>query len=204
MLRRNAAHFLLGSDLSNTLIKRTNIDVHDLDTLIVIDVKLLVNNFGRSLYGKRLLRALGHGIIESRGILSGGVLIQLLRGVLLSLLSRFIGALVAQWLLHLKQLDGWQELPLGEQSVDLPHKLESDIVLIQDEGIRVLNDDGDLPTLEEDLELLPVVLLLLVVLRVLKRVHLDVLREVTRENLCNQEPVVERPKKLGAKHTNTF
>ena len=105
---------------------------------------------------------------------------------------------------HLKQLDGWEELPLGEQSVDLPHKLESDIILIQDEGIRVLNDDGDLPTLEEDLELLPVVLLLLVVLRVLKRVHLDVLREVTRENLCNQEPVVERPKKLGAKHTNTF
>ena len=204
MLRCNTAHFLLSSDLSNTLIKWSDIDVHDLDTLIVINVKLLVNNFGRSLDGKRLLRALGHGIIQSRRILSGGVIIQLLRGVLLSLLSRFIGTLVAQWLLHLKQLDGWQELPLGEQSVDLPHKLESDIVLIQDEGVRVLYDDGDLPPLEEDLELLPVVLLLLVVLRVLKRVHLDVLGEVTRENLCNQEAIVERPKKLGAKHANTF
>lgn len=117
--------------MSNTLIKWSDIDVHDLDTLIVIDVKLLVNNFRRSLDGKRLLRALGHGIIESRCILSGGVIIQLLRGVLLSLLSRFIGALIAQWLLHLKQFDGWQELPLGEQSIDLPHKLESDIILIQ-------------------------------------------------------------------------
>jgi hypothetical protein len=190
--------------LSNTLIKWSDIDVHDLDTLIVINVKLLVNNFGRSLDGKRLLRALGHGIIESRGILPGGVIIQLLRGVLLSLLSRFIGTLVAQWLLHLKQLYGWKELSLGEQSVDLPHKLESDIILIQNEGIRVLNDDRDLPPLEEDLELLPVVLLLLVVLCVLKRVHLDVLGEVTRENLCNQEAIVERPKKLGAKHVNTF
>lgn len=190
--------------MSNTLIKWSDIDVHDLDTLIVIDVKLLVNNFRRPFYGKRLLRALGHGIIESRCIFPGGVIIQLLRGVLLSLLSRFIGALIAQWLLHLKQLDGWQELPLGEQSVDLPHKLESDIILIQNEGIRVLNDDGDLPPLEEDLELLPVVLLLLVVLCVLKRVHLNVLGEVTRENLCNQEAIVERPKWLGKMHFNTF
>ncbi len=95
MLRGNAAHFLLSSDLSNTLIKWSNIDVHDLDTLIVIDVKLLINDFGRALNGKRLLRALGQGLIQSRCILSGRIVIQLLREVLFSLFSRFGGALIA-------------------------------------------------------------------------------------------------------------
>jgi hypothetical protein len=81
-------------------------------------------------------------------------------------------------LLKFVQFDGWHELSLCEERVDLSDELKSDIVLVEDEGVSVLEDDGDLPSLEEDLQLVPVILFLVEVLRVLKRVHLNVLGKV--------------------------
>lgn len=47
-------------------------------------------------------------------------------------------------------------------------------MLIEDEGVNVLENDWDLPLFEEHLKLLPVVFFLLVIARVVEGVHLDV------------------------------
>jgi hypothetical protein len=73
----------------------------------------------------------------------------------------------------------------------LLHELQGHIILIQDQGINVLDDDGNLALLKEDLQLLPVVLFLLVVLSIVKGMHLNVLREISTEDLCNQKAIIE-------------
>ena len=45
----NGAHLFLCSNLSHALIERADVDVHDLNALIVIDVKFFIDDFRRSL-----------------------------------------------------------------------------------------------------------------------------------------------------------
>ena len=82
-------------------------------------------------------------------------------------------AVWATLLQGLVNFDWWHQLPLSEKCIDFLHKLERRVLLVEDEGIDVVDDDRDLPLLEEELQLLPVVLLLRVVFGVIKRVHLD-------------------------------
>lgn len=58
MLGVDATHLLLCSYLSNALIKRSNVNIHDFHSLVVVDVKLLIDHSWGSLDGKRLLWAL--------------------------------------------------------------------------------------------------------------------------------------------------
>jgi hypothetical protein len=183
------------------LIERSHVDVHDLYTLVVVNIELLVDDPRRALDGEWLLGALGSRVVECGSVLLRlGIISAALLGFILSLLrSLLLGSwlrISLEWLLHLKQLYRGHELSLSEQSVDLSHELEGHIVFIEDKWVEVLKDDGDLATLEEHLQLVPVVFLLLVVFCVLKRVHLDVLWEVTREDLGDQETVVKRPTKV--------
>ena len=76
-------------------------------------------------------------------------------------------------------LDWWHELSLGEERVDLLHKFESCVLLVEDKRIDVIDNNRNLSSLEEKLEKLPVVLLLLIVLSIVEAVHLDFLREVS-------------------------
>jgi hypothetical protein len=80
--------------------------------LIVVNIKLFIYDFGRTLNGQRLLRAFVHRLIKGRGVLSRGVFIKLLGNVFLGLLSWLCGAFITKWLLHLKQLNWWKELSL--------------------------------------------------------------------------------------------
>lgn len=65
MLRVDAAHLFLGSDLGDALIKRPDVNVSHLHTLIIVDVQTLVNNFRRSFDGERLVRTLGSRLSPS-------------------------------------------------------------------------------------------------------------------------------------------
>ena len=76
-------------------------------------------------------------------------------------------------------LDWWHELSLGEEGVDLFHKFESRVLLVEDKRINVIDNDRDLSSLEEKLEKLPVVFLLLIVLSVVEAMHLNFLSEVS-------------------------
>jgi len=53
----HTAHFLLGPDLSNTLLDWPNVNVGDFDALIVGNLQFLSNNLRWSLDGQGLLRA---------------------------------------------------------------------------------------------------------------------------------------------------
>jgi len=82
-------------------------------------------------------------------------------------------------------------LPLSQQGVYLTDKLEGGVLFVKDHGVNGIQHDWDLPSVEEELELLPVVLLLAIALGVGERVHGDVRREVAREDFSHQETVVE-------------
>jgi len=66
-------------------------------------------------------------------------------------------------------------------------------LLIKNERIDVVDLDGDLSLLEEELELLPVVLFLCIGLSIVERMHLNFLREISGEYLSNEEAVIEGP-----------
>ena len=82
-------------------------------------------------------------------------------------------------------------MSLSEQCVNLSNELQGHIILIENQGISVLNNDGNLSSLEKHLELLPVVLLFLIIFSVFERVHLDVSWEIPAENLSYKETIIE-------------
>ena len=91
-------------------------------------------------------------------------------------------------------LDWWHELALSQECVYLLDELKRRVLLVQDERVNVVDHDGNLSLGEEQLQLLPVVFLLLIAFCVVKTVHLNFSREVTREHLSHEEAVVESPK----------
>ncbi len=74
-------------------------------------------------------------------------------------------------LLVLVQLDGRHQSLFSQQRVDLLHELKSSVLLVQDQRIDAAQNDRDLSLVEKQLQLLPVVPLLCIVLRILKAVH---------------------------------
>jgi hypothetical protein len=64
-------------------------------------------------------------------------------------------------------------------------------LFVEDHGINRIEHDRDLSSVEKELELLPVILLLAIALGVRERVHGDVGREVAREDFGYQEAIVE-------------
>lgn len=105
--------------------------------------------------------------------------VQLPSIILIGLLERLI------------DLDWRHELPLGEQRVNLLDKLKSGVLLVQNQSINIIDHNWNLSSLEEQLQQLPIILLLLVVLGVVETMHLDLLREVPREHFGDEEAVVE-------------
>ncbi len=95
------------------------------------------------------------------------------------------------FLLCFIDLDGRHKHPLCEQSIDLLDKLNGRIVLIDNQAINVLDDDGQASSLEEHDQLFPISSLVLETLMVLEGVHVDVSWEVSAEDLSDQEPIVE-------------
>jgi hypothetical protein len=63
--------------------------------------------------------------------------------------------------------------------------------LVKDERINIVDQDWDLTLLKEELQLLPVVFLLRVVLCIVERVHLNLAWEVAREDLSDEEAVIK-------------
>ena len=88
--------------------------------------------------------------------------------ILLLLLCRLGAGSFLEWLLHLEELDGRHELAFGQEGIDLPHKFKGHIVFVEDERVKVLQHNGYLAALEENLQLVPVVLFLLVILYIFK------------------------------------
>jgi hypothetical protein len=92
---------------------------------------------------------------------------------------------------RLIDLDWWHELPLSQQRVNLLDKLKSGVLLVQNQSINIVDHNWNLSSLEEQLQQLPIVLLLLVVLSVVETMHLDLLREIPGEHFGDEEAVVE-------------
>ena len=92
---------------------------------------------------------------------------------------------------RLIDLNWWHELPLSEQRVNLLDKLKSRVLLVQNQSINIVDHNWNLSSLEEQLQQLPIILLLLVVLGVVETMHLDLLREVPGEHFSDKEAVVE-------------
>lgn len=84
---------------------------------------------------------------------------------------------------------------LSQQRVDLLYKLQSRVLLIQNERVNRVQLDWHFAPIKKELELGPIVALASVVLSVGEGVHRDVSREVAREDLCDKESIVE-----GASH----
>ena len=59
MLRMNAAHLFLSSDLSHALIEWADVNISHLNTLVVVNIEAFVDHLGRSLDSERLVWALG-------------------------------------------------------------------------------------------------------------------------------------------------
>ena len=70
-------------------------------------------------------------------------------------------------------------------------ELKSGVLLIQDKSIDVADHDWNFSSLEKELQLLPVVFLFRIIFGVIKTVHLNLRREVAREDLSNKESIVE-------------
>ena len=87
--------------------------------------------------------------------------------------------------------DWWHQLPLGQKCVNLLHELEGGVLLVKDQSINIIDDDWDLPSLEKELELLPVILLFWIIFSVIKTMHLNLGWEVSWEDLCDEETVVK-------------
>lgn len=81
------------------------------------------------------------------------------------------------------KFDWGHQLPLGKQGVDLADELKGSVLLVQDQGVHGGDDDRNLPSIKENLELVPVVPLTGVILSIAKTVHGDVGWEVAREDL---------------------
>ena len=128
-LRMNATHFFLGSNLSNTVQNRPDIDISYFYSLIALYFKLLANGFGRSLNSQGLLRAALS--VNRRSHCRLPVLLRhivvLAQKVKLSLphfVAIFLGEVRLTRLLEgFINLDWRHQLPLRQQSVHLLHKL---------------------------------------------------------------------------------
>ena len=88
-------------------------------------------------------------------------------------------------------LDWWHQLPLGEQRVNLLNELKSRVLLIKDKCIDIVYQNWNLTLLKEELQLLPVVFLLRIVLGIIERMHLNLTWEVAGEDLSDQETVIK-------------
>lgn len=64
-------------------------------------------------------------------------------------------------------------------------------MLVENQCVDVVDNNWDLSFLEENLELLPVVLFLRIILSIIEAVHLDLGGEVSGEDLSDEEAVVE-------------
>ena len=82
-------------------------------------------------------------------------------------------------------------MSLCEQRVDLLNELKCGILLIKDKSINIVDQNWNFTLLKEELQLLPVVFLLGVVLCIIERVHLDLAWEVAREDLGDEETVIK-------------
>jgi len=114
------AHFFLRSYLSNTLVERPNVYVHYFNSLIVIDVKFFINNFGRPLYCERLMRTFRCRLIHYRSLIFSSVYFftfcLLIFGFLWSvfLLLKSLCRRTLIWLLHLMHFNGRHELSFSQ------------------------------------------------------------------------------------------
>ena len=64
-------------------------------------------------------------------------------------------------------------------------------MLIEDQSVDIANHDWNFSSLEKELQLLPIVFLFRIIFGVIKTMHLNFRWEVSREDLSNEESVVE-------------
>jgi len=116
--------FFLCTNLSDILVERSNTDVSNFDTLIVIDFKLFRNNLRRSLNGQWLLRTslrlIHHGMFFLLGFFIFSSQLHILFHIkhVLSLAHNLI-VLLGLFV----QFNWWKQLSLSQESVDLSDKL---------------------------------------------------------------------------------
>ena len=170
--------------MGNALHHWSNINVSYLDALVICDLKLFRYDLWWAFDSQRLL---GTALFGDRAgasnrlaFLLGDVFIfpeevKLISVQLLgrAILVHFVGISGIGLLQSLIDLDWWHQSPLGQQRIDLLHELKRGVLLVQNQGVEVVDDDGDLPSLEEQQKLLPVILLLRIVLGIVETVHLD-------------------------------
>ena len=70
-------------------------------------------------------------------------------------------------------------------------KLEGSVLLIKDQSIDIADHNWNFSSLEKELQLLPIVFLFRIIFGVIKTMHLNFRWEVAREDLSDEESIVE-------------
>lgn len=158
VVRVDAAHFLLGAQLSHRLHDWAHIDVGDLYTPVVVDLESLVDDLGRALDRKTLVRALarrealiGSSISIHASLFSFFLKLSVLvckREQILVILDLVAGGRVCRILV---QFDRRHKGALGQKRVDLLDELQRGVLLVEDERIDGAKDNRNLSAVEEKL-----------------------------------------------------
>lgn len=171
VLRVDAGLLLSGAQLSDRLGHWAHINVSDFDALVVVNLERFINNAGWAFDRDGLVGALAAAKLALVSILDRLLLdlsiVSCREGKKILVVTLGLLAL----LLILIELDGRQELLLGQKGVNLLNELQSCVLFVQNESVDRVERDGDLSAVEEQLKLAPVVALAAVVLCVGERVH---------------------------------
>ena len=139
VLRVDTRLFLSSTQLSNWLRDGPHINVSDFHALIIINLKRFVNNTGRSLDRYWLMRRLA---APKLGLLILSILQRLLINFSVLIAKRQQVFLIvtrlafASFILVFVKLDRRQQLLFSQQRVDLFDKLQSRVLLIQNQRIN--------------------------------------------------------------------
>ena len=197
-VRLHSIHFSLSSDMSDRGIYWADVNVCNLDTLVVSDLKLIGDDLWWAFYCKWFLWACTFAVNAASHcgllLLHFALVVVLTKEVHIATSSTPWDVLIVSRVRLLKcfiDFYWWHQLSFSQEAVYLLHKLKSCILLVQNQSINIIDHDWDFSPLEEELEQLPVVFLLLVVFSVVETVHLDLRWEIPWEHFSHEETVVE-------------
>lgn len=155
-LRVETGHLFGRSKLGHRLLNRSHVDVRYLDALVVLQLQLVTDDLWRSFDRKRLLgAALAFGLAHDGGVFLGTGIFLTAKKIVVILLRHASTAICLEvWtVLSQQSVDGGgaHQLAADEQLVDLFDEVKGRILLVEDERVDVVDDDGNLSLLEEEL-----------------------------------------------------
>jgi hypothetical protein len=194
-MRMHTTLLSLSTKECNTLVNRSDVDVSNLNSLIIIKLQFFSNNLWWPFYCKTFLWAAAfasiywpsHSTLLLLIFLNTHSIILTTKKVQTSTNRTLVLGSFA-WVCLLKSFINFhwgEKLSLGEQSINLFDKFKGCILLIQYQSINIINNNWNLSSLEEKLKQLPVISLFLIIFSIFETVHLNFLREVSRKHFSN-------------------